>query len=137
MATVIETSMWVDFFRLKTPLAVKHQIRPWILREDAALCEPVVCELLRSAAPRERPLIERHFASMPMLPTPVTLWSEATRLGQDCTDAGLRVGALDLLIATVCLHHAASLVSFDDDFARMARLCRLQARVLVRDDNFG
>lgn len=132
MATVIETSMWVDFFRPKTPLAVKNQIKPWILRADAALCEPVVSELLRSAAARERPLIQRHFATLPMLPTPASLWSEATRLGQDCCDAGLLVGALDLLIATVCVHHDASLVTYDAAFARMARLGRLQAHVLVR-----
>ena len=124
--------MWVDFFRSRTPLAVKNQIKPWILRNDAALCEPVACELLRSAAARERPLIQRHFATMPMLRTPASLWTEATRLGQDCYDAGVMVGALDLLIATVCIHHGASLVTFDAVFAKMATLSRLQASVLVR-----
>lgn len=124
--------MWVDFFRPKTPLRVKSQIKPWVLRDDAAICEPVVCELLRSAAVHERPLIQRHFATMPILPTPTSLWTEATRLGQDCYDAGVIVGALDLLIAAVCIHHGASLVTFDAVFAKMAPLSRLQANVLVR-----
>lgn len=124
--------MWVDFFRPRTPAAVKEQIRPWMLRHDVALCEPVVCELLRSAAKSERTLIERHFATMPVLRTPVTLWQEATQLGQDCYDAGLLVGALDLLIAAVCIHHGASLVTFDDHFAALAKLSRLQTNVLRR-----
>lgn len=132
METVIETSMWVDFFRPKTPAAVKVQIRPWVLRHDIALCEPVVCELLRSAAVRERVLIQRHFATIPILRTPATLWAEATRLGQNCCDAGVMVGALDLLIAAVCLHHGASLVTFDEDFSAIAKLSRLQANILAR-----
>ena len=132
MATVIETSMWVDFFRSKTPLPVKNRIKPWILREDAALCEPVVCELMRSAAARERALIQRHFATMPMLPTPANLWPEATQLGQECCDAGVMVGALDLLIATVCIQHRATLVTFDQDFGKMAKLSRLQVHILPR-----
>ena len=132
MATVIETSMWIDFFRPRTPASIKHQIKPWIMREDAALCEPVVCELLRSAAARERPLIQNHFGTLPVLTTPVNLWAEATRLGQTCSDAGVIVGALDLLIATVCIQHRASLITFDEDFAKVAKLSRLQVHVLER-----
>ncbi len=124
--------MWVDFFRRKTPPAVKDQIRPWMLRHDIALCEPVLCELLRSAARDERSLIERHFATMPLLTTQPTLWREATQLGQQCSDSGLLVGALDLLIATVCLHHRATLVTFDEHFAAIAKLCGLPTAVLTR-----
>ena len=125
--------MWVDFFRPKTPLAIKVQIRPWVMRHDVALCEPVVCELLRSAAVRERLLIQRHFSTIPMLTTPPTLWTEATRLGQDCYDAGLNVAALDLLIATVCVHHGAKLVTFDEHFSRIAKLSKLDASILARE----
>ena len=132
METVIETSMWVDFFRPKTPVAVKAQIKAWILRPDLALCEPVLCELLRSASAAQRPVIARHFATIPVLSTPSKLWSDATRLGQQCYDAGIIVGALDLLIATVCLHHNVELITFDKLFAEIARISRLRARVLDR-----
>ncbi len=124
--------MRVDFFRPKTPPAVKSQIRPWVLRHDIALCEPVVCELLRSAAARERSVIQRHFATIPVLATPSTLWTEATTLGQRCYDAGVMIGALDLLIATVCVHYGARLVTFDEHFARIAKLSRLDASILPR-----
>lgn len=132
MATVIETSMWVDFFRPKTPLVVKERIKPWMLRHDIALCEPVVCELLRSAAAAERALIGKHFASIPLLHTPSTLWREATELGQQCYDAGILIGALDLLIAAVCIHHGATLVTFDEHFGAIAKLSQLNAHVLTR-----
>lgn len=125
--------MWVDFFRAKTPPAIKAQIKPWMLRNDIALCEPVVCELLRSAARSERTVIQRHLTTMPTLPTPRTLWREAIRLGQNCCDAGVLVSTLDLLIATICLRYGASLVTSDARFAAVAKLSRLNANILVRE----
>ena len=132
MEVVIETSVWVDYFRPKTPPAVRQQIHPWVIREDLALCEPILCELLRAARASHRGMVQQHLRTIPVLPTPATLWTEATQLGQQCQDAGLRVGALDLLIATVCLHHDAELVAFDKQFAAMAKLSRLRVRLLVR-----
>jgi len=129
---VIETSVWVDYFRPKTPMAVRQQIHPWVIREDLALCEPILCELLRAAHATQRGLMQQHLRTIPVLPTPTTLWMVATQLGQQCQDAGVRVGALDLLIAAVCLHHDAELVAFDKQFAAMAKLCRLRLRLLVR-----
>lgn len=132
LETIIETSMWVDFFRSKTPAPIKDQIKQWVMRHDVALCEPEVCVLLRSAAARERALIQRHFATIPMLSTPATLWTEATKVGQDCHDAGVIVAALDLLIATICVHYGARLITFDEHFSRIAKLSRLDARILTR-----
>nr|MBA3652245.1 PIN domain-containing protein [Chthoniobacterales bacterium] len=67
-----------------------------------------------------------------VLPTPATLWPEATRLGQACQDADVMVGALDLLIATVCIHHGAELIAFDKQFAAIAKVSSLRAIILTR-----
>nr|MBA3651384.1 PIN domain nuclease [Chthoniobacterales bacterium] len=68
MERVIETSVWVDFFRPRTPKAVKLQLKPWVMRHDLALCEPVLCELLRSAPTAQRSFLQRHLATIPVLP---------------------------------------------------------------------
>ena len=73
METVIETSMWVDFFRPKTPAAVKAQSKP-----------------------------------------------------------GIVVNALDLLISTICVHHGAQLIAFDEHFCEIAKVSRLRVKVLRR-----
>ena len=132
MERVIETSVWVDFFRARTPPAVKLQIKPWVLRHDLALCEPILCELLRSAPAAQRGLIQRHFATIPLLATPGTLWADATRLGQGCQDAGVLVGALDLLIATICIHHEAELIAFDKQFGAISKVSKLRTKILTR-----
>lgn len=126
MARLIDTSLWIDFTRAKTPLARKLAIQPWILDPDACLCEPVAFEVLRHATPKERAQIEAQFSTLPLLPTPPQLWRDAARLGQICRDQGHNAGSLDLIIAAIALHHHAQLITGDADFLTIARLTKLK-----------
>ena len=132
MARLIETSLWIDFTRAKTPVERKVEIRRWILDPDAALCEPVAFEVLRHATVKERPLIEAQFASLPLLPTPVALWRDAAHLGQACRDQGFTAGSIDLVIAALALHHHAELITSDQDFTSIAASSELQVTLLSR-----
>jgi len=134
MARLIESSLWVDFTRKKSPHALKAQIHPWILDPAAYLCEPIAFEVLRHATDRERPLIEAQFSTLPLLPTPARLWRDATRLGQACRTNGFNAGSLDLLIAALAIHHAAELITFDADFTNIAQHSPLKVRQLTRPD---
>lgn len=132
MARLIETSIWIDFTRSRTPVERKAEIRRWILDPDAALCEPVAFEVLRHATVKERPLIEAQFASLPLLSTPPALWRDAARLGQACRDQGFTAGSLDLVIAALALHHHAELITSDQDFITIAGASELQVTLLSR-----
>ncbi|MCC5804922.1 MAG: PIN domain-containing protein [Opitutales bacterium] len=132
MARLIESSLWVDFTRAKSPPALKAMIHPCILDPDACLCEPVAFEVLRHATPDERPKIEAQFATLPLLPTPVCLWRDATRLGQTCRQEGFNAGSIDLIIAATAIHHDAELITFDTDYAGIARHSQLKVRLLTR-----
>ncbi len=129
---MLETSIWIDLLRAKTDPIVRAQIKPWFGRDDIALCEPVLYELLRNAARAQRPFLQRHLETIPVLPTPATLWRDAAQSGQTCLEAGVIMGALDLLIATICIHHDAELVTFDKQFAAMAKVSKLRAKILIR-----
>ncbi len=133
MARLIESSLWVDFTRGKSPLALKSLIQPWILDPLACLCEPVAFEILRHATPQERPWIEAQFATLPLLATPPLLWRDAARLGQQCRDQGIIAGSLDLLIASLALHHDAELITFDTDYQAIARASGLRVLLLSRE----
>ena len=130
MARLIETSLWIDFTRAKTPAARKQAIEPWILDPDACICEPVAFEVLRHATAGERTRIEAQFATLPLLPTPATLWRDATRLGQRCRDKGLNAGSLDLIIAALSIHHEAELITADADYAAIARIVPFRLQLL-------
>ncbi len=132
MARLIESSLWVDFTRAKSPPALKDEIQPWILDPGACLCEPVAFEILRHATRTERPRITAQFATLPLLSTPPQLWREATRLGQRCRESGHTAGSVDLLIAAIAIHHEAELITFDQDFSPIAEVTPLRLRLLKR-----
>ena len=134
MARLIESSLWVDFTRRKSPVSLKRLIEPWILDPAAVLCDPVIFEVLRHATRQERGQIEAQFSTFPILPTPPRIWRDATRLGQTCRDRGFNAGSLDLIIAAIAIHHKVEVITFDADFSRIADASTLMVRLLSRDE---
>ena len=132
MTLLLDTSLWIDFTRTRSPVALKQCIAPYVLDPAAHLAEPVRFEVLRAARPEEARLLEAQFDTLPMLPTPADLWQQAINLGQACRQIGRTVFRLDLLIAAVALHHNAELVSFDADFEAIASVSGLRLNRLPR-----
>ena len=131
MARLIETSLWIDYTRAKSPLARKLAVQPWILDAEACISEAIAFEVMRHATPAERKEIDSLFATMPLLPTPSQLWRDATRLGQRCRDNGYTAGSIDLLIAATAIYYQAELITFDTDYAAIARIVPLKVRLLA------
>ncbi len=84
MLTLIDSSLWVDFTRARSPRLLKQFIAPYILAPEAALAEPIVYEVLRHATGEEIRAVQAQFQTMPMIPTPGNLWTSAAELGQHC-----------------------------------------------------
>ena len=53
MARVVDTSLWIDLTRARSPLALKKFIAPYIDDPESCLAEPIAFELLRSATVAE------------------------------------------------------------------------------------
>jgi predicted nucleic acid-binding protein len=132
MTLLLDTSLWIDFTRTRSPMALKQCIAPYVLDPAAHLAEPVRFEVLRAARPEEARLLDAQFDTLPMLPTPADLWQQAINLGQACRQIGRTVLSPDLLIAAVALHHNAELVSFDADFETIASVSSLRLHRLTR-----
>ncbi len=132
MARLIETSLWIDFVRKKSPMEHKAFIEPWILDADALICEPVAFEVLRHATVKERTQIEEQFSTLPLLKTPATLWRDAASLGRRCRDKGVNIGSMDLMIAALAHHNKAEIVTFDADYARIAEISGIKVMLLER-----
>jgi predicted nucleic acid-binding protein len=80
----------------------------------------------------EQQLFEEQLRTIPLLPSPTTLWTDAAALGRRCREHGLTPGSLDLLIAAAAMHHGAHLLTFDTDFEQIARVSNLQVNRLRR-----
>ena len=132
MSWLIDTSLWIDFTRSRSPRSLKLFISPFILSPQAALAEPIQYEVLRHATDEELPPVQLQFQTMSLLQTPDDLWSSAATLGQRCRKKGINAGSLDLLIVTVAIHHQAELITFDRDFQNITRACDLRLKLLQR-----
>jgi predicted nucleic acid-binding protein len=132
VATLIDSSLWIDFTRLRSPRFLKDFIAPHVLASGVVVAEPVMFEVLRYVSLREAQQIQVQFRALPVLATPADLWNRAAELGQDCRKSGINAGALDLIIAQVAIHHAAELVTFDAGFQAIASASALQVILLQR-----
>jgi predicted nucleic acid-binding protein len=132
MAQLIDTSLWIDFTRARSPRALKRFIAPFILDPDAHLAEPVVFEMLRQASALEAKQLTQQFQTLPLLSTPADLWTAAAQLGQECRRKNFTIGSLDLLLATIALHHSAEIITFDDDFQKIAGVSKLRTKLIQR-----
>jgi predicted nucleic acid-binding protein len=132
MATVIDSSIWVDCIRTGSPQPLRRQTRAIIMGPDTTLSEPILFELLRAVPKRDRARTEALVATVPLLATPSDLWQSSRFLGQKCVDAGVLPPAIDLLIAQVCLHHKVPITTFDTHFQQIAKISSLQVNLLLR-----
>ncbi|HEV8131561.1 MAG TPA: PIN domain nuclease, partial [Acidobacteriota bacterium] len=87
---------------------------------------------MRAVSKPDASRLQVFFDTFPLLPTPPSLWKEATLLGQACVAAGSFSPSIDLLIAQVSLYHGAELTTFDEHFQRIAEVSRLKLNLLVR-----
>jgi predicted nucleic acid-binding protein len=129
---LVDTSVWVDLLRVSTPRPLKEFAGAWILQRETRLSEPVAFELTRYASDSEAIEFERYLQTVPVLETPGDIWRNASELGRACRRQSNLVKALDLLIAAVALHHAVEVVTFDNDYEKIARVSPLKVRLLKR-----
>lgn len=132
MPLLVDSSLWIDFTRQRSSQKLKQFIAPYLADPDACIAEPIVFELLRNATAAEAKQLGQQMQTMPMLDTPADVWQDAIALGQKCRHKGVTVNSLDLIIAAVALHHAAEVVTFDDDFVHLAGVSQLNVKLLTR-----
>jgi predicted nucleic acid-binding protein len=132
MITLIDTSLWIDLTREKSPLSARQRIGPYLLDPSAHTADPIAFELLRNALPAEVEFLTRRLEALPWLTSPDDFWERAAKLGRNCRKAGFTAGALDLLIAVIAETHEATLVTFDEDFEKIAEVGGFAVQLLKR-----
>ena len=132
MARLLDTNLWVDLTRTRSPRTLKTFISLYVEDPRACLAEPIVFEVLRSATDAEARQLTDYFETLPLLASPANLWSIGVELGRACRRIGVNAGSIDLPIAAVAIHHGAELFTFDDDFQRIATVSDLRIKLLKR-----
>ena len=132
MVKIIDSCLWIDFLGVKTAPSVRELAARRLNDSAAALCEPVQFEVLRGCDPKMRDGVRKRMATMPLLHTPADVWRVGLKLGEMCYDRRLIINSVDLIIAALCLHHGATLVTFDKHFQSLAECSDLKVEFLTR-----
>jgi predicted nucleic acid-binding protein len=124
-----DTSAWVEFDRA-TGSSVDHRVNELISSDGPlAVTEPVVMELLAGArdAAREADL-RRLLLRFPLLRADAAIdFEAAARIYRECRQAGVTPrGMIDCIIASVAHRNEATLLAFDADLARVARVIGIE-----------
>ena len=123
---LVDTSVWVDFFS-SSPGRSGAELRRMIAdAEPLAISGVIVSEILQGLR-RDVGQIERDLSQWDMLePLGFSTYRGAASIFRLGRARGFSLTTIDTLIAAIALDHRAVLFTIDQDFARIARITRLQ-----------
>jgi predicted nucleic acid-binding protein len=123
---VVDTSVWIAATR--DPAGqLASLLNALIDADDVCLALPVRLELLSGLGARDRGILRRGLAALPVaVPTEGT-WRTVERWIDAGGDAGQRFAIVDLLIAALAHELTALVWSLDRDFERMAAVGFVQS----------
>jgi predicted nucleic acid-binding protein len=126
----VDTSVWSLAFRRDAASTVAEVA---VLRQALASGDTIVTtglilqELLQGfSGPRARKDIIDRFGALPLLGTDRQDHIDAAELRNRCRRAGVQTGAIDALLAQLCIRHSLTMLTTDHDFVHMAAHCPLQ-----------
>ena len=126
----MDTSVWSLALRRDAPLPVAEVqtlARALETGETVVTTGIVLQELLQGfTGPKARNHILERFSSLPLLLPDREDHIDAADLRNRCRRAGVQVGAVDTLLAELCIRHHLTMLSTDEDFKSMARHCSLR-----------
>src|SRR5438552_5437644 len=118
---LVDSSLWIDFFRKKGSASIKQRIRR-VLQEDQALtCGIIIVEVIRGARNEdEYSALKESLASLPQIPMDEDVCERAADWGFQLDRKGRIASTTDLLIAASAFGKA-SLLHNDADYEMIAR----------------
>jgi predicted nucleic acid-binding protein len=118
---VIDTSVWIAATR--EPTSELATILDGLIDADqASLALPVRLELLSGLGARDRGILRRGMAALPVAVPTESTWNTVERWIESAGDVGQRFALIDLLIGALSDELTALVWSLDRDFERMAAL---------------
>ena len=126
MNLLVDTSVWSLALRRDSPQHIRQVafLRDSLERGGAIFTTGLILqELLQGfAGPRARKQIVERFQLLPFVAPDRDDHIEAAELRNVCRRKGVQVGAIDALLARLCIRHDLVMLSTDADFSRIAKL---------------
>jgi len=128
---LIDSSLWIDYFRPRGSSAIKHRVRLILQQDQALICGIVLVEVLRGARnENEYSILRESLASLPQIPFDDEVFQRAAHWGFQLDRKGKIASTTDLLIAAAA-YEKASLLHNDIDYEMIASEVPLQQERLL------
>lgn len=124
MTLLVDTSAWSRFYRVDTPAndPIAGAVAQQLESRSAVTAGVVFLELMRGfTQPRGRATIETDLAAVPFVEPTREDYGGAADLSLTCRRSGVQLGAVDALIAQLCIANNVTLLTADGDFIHAAR----------------
>ena len=118
---VVDTSIWIDAHRRPTGSTAKS-LKDLLDADEVALALPVRLELAAGVSRRDRPVLMRALAGLPLVRPSDETWRLIEQWVPTAANAGHRFGLSDWLITALTSEIGGLVWSLDDDFAKLERL---------------
>lgn len=132
MDTLIDTSVWIDFFNNANNPQVEH-LEKLLIKGEACTCPIVVMEVLqgiRSDSTCRK--TETLMTSLGQYPVEDDRYRDAAMLYRSLRAKGLTIRkSLDCLIAAVAIHNQLPVLHKDRDFSAIARHTGLVSALVI------
>jgi predicted nucleic acid-binding protein len=123
---LIDSSVWVEYFRAKGSQKIKERVKAILQRDDAVSCGIVIVEILRGARnEKDFQILRDSLVSLPQIPIDDTVIERASKWGFLLDRKGKVVSTTDLLIASSA-YKKACLLHSDSDFEVIASAADLE-----------
>lgn len=116
--TLVDTSVWIDFFAGRDTSQVRRFIALMVAEEDICLCGVVLTEILqRIRDDREYAITEAMLANLLWFPMGRDVFVRSANIFRTLRKQGVTIrNSMDCMIAAVCLEHRLDLLHNDRDF---------------------
>jgi predicted nucleic acid-binding protein len=119
---LVDTSSWVDALRRQGRADVRRRVNLLLQSGEACWCDAVRLELWNGRGGEQEQKKLRDFDEvLPRLPINEEVWERSLELSRSCRSHGLRVPAIDLLIAACAFHHSVKIESADNHFQQLEK----------------
>jgi predicted nucleic acid-binding protein len=127
---LIDSSVWIEYFRPKGSARIKERVRQILQREEAVSCGIVIVEILRGAkSEKEYRSLKEALLALPQITLDEEVIARAAQWGFQLDRKGKVISTTDLLIASSA-YNRACLIHTDLDFQEIAAVVDLQQEQL-------
>ena len=123
---IVDTSIWIEFFRRNGDPAAKLALGHLIKNREASFCGPVKMELLGGVSASRQQAFAQKLKLFPTVPEKSDFWIQSAGNYSQLRSAGVTAPWNDILISTIARHSGFRIYAADNHFAIMAPILGLQ-----------